>query len=193
MPGAAGHGHDWDFGASPALFGGASLPDVGACNKNGVFYALAASPLGSSPLWSLTVGIPTQAGVGTGECLASAVWDGPSGTFYIGGNQTTIGGTNYGGSIGQVNPATGSYIWHTGLPCAVEGTPTLDSAGVLAAGLYSCPKTSRTPGADLINASTGAILKSLPVGLSKVFGQPVFAQGTVFVATESNGLYDFAP
>ncbi len=193
VPGAAGHGHDYDFGASPALFGGTGLPDVGACNKNGVFYALAASPLGSSPLWTLTVGIPTAPPALTGECLAAAVWDGTAGTFYIGGNQTTIGGTHYGGSIGQVNPATGGYIWHTGLPCSVEGTPTLDSAGVLAVGTYSCPKTSRTPGAYLINASTGAILKFLPIPLSKVFGQPVFAQGTLFVATEANGLYDFAP
>lgn len=192
-PGTAGHGHDWDFGASPTLFGGAGLPDVGACNKDGVFYALAAKPLGSSPLWTLTVGVPTQPGVGTGECIAAAVWDGTAGTFYIGGDQTTIGGVTYRGSIGQVNPATGAYIWHIGLPCAVEGTPTLDSAGVLAVGTYSCPKSSRTPGAYLINASTGAILKSLPVGLTKVFGQPVFAQGTLFVATEADGLYDFAP
>ena len=44
-----------------------------------------------------------------------------------------------------------------------------------------------------INASTGAILKTLPVGSGRVFGQPVFAQGTLFVATEGNGLYDFAP
>jgi hypothetical protein len=28
---------------------------------------------------------------------------------------------------------------------------------------------------------------------SKVFGQPVFADDTLFVATETSGLYDFAP
>jgi len=39
----------------------------------------------------------------------------------------------------------------------------------------------------------GAILKTLPVGSSRVFGQPVFAQGTLFVATTTNGLFDFAP
>ena len=193
VPGAAGHGHDWDFGSSPTLFGGTGTPpDVGACNKNGVYYALAANPLGSSPLWALTVGIPTQLGARTGECIASAAWDGPAGTFYIGGNTTTIRGVTYGGSIGQVNPATGSYIWHTGLPCSVEGTPTLDSAGVLGVGTYSCPKPA-TPDAYLINASTGAILKSLSVGSTKLFGQLVFAQGTLFVATATNGLYDFAP
>ena len=72
------------------------------------------------------------------------------------------------------------------------GTPTLDTAGVLAVGTYSC-SGSNQPGAYLINASTGAILATLPVGNSRVFGQPVFAQGSVFVATESKGLYTFAP
>jgi outer membrane protein assembly factor BamB len=191
VPGAAGHGHDWDFGSSPTLFGGTGLPDVGACNKNGAYYALAANPLSSSPLWSLTVGDPAVMGAGTGECIASAVSDGPAGALYVAGNATTIGTVSYGGSIGQVNPATGSYLWHTGLPCAVEGTPSLDSAGVLAAGTFQFG--SCATGAYLINASTGAILTALPVGATRVFSQPVFAQGTLFVATETNGLYDFAP
>ena len=91
-----------------------------------------------------------------------------------------------------MNPSTGAFLWRTGLPCAVMGTPTLDSAGVLAAGTYRCVKPA-TPGAYLINAATGAILSTLPVATSKVFAQPVFAQGTLFVATESGGLYDLAP
>jgi outer membrane protein assembly factor BamB len=112
--------------------------------------------------------------------------------MYIGADATTIDGVSYGGSIGEVNPATGSYIWHTGLPCSVEGTPSLDSAGVIGVGTYTCP-ASVSPGAYLVNASTGAVLKSLPVGSSKIFGQLVFAQGALFVATANRGLYDFAP
>ena len=165
-PGTAGHGHDWDFGASPTLFAGPGMPaTVGACNKNGRFYALTAKPLARAPRWTDRVAAP----------------DG-----------TTIGATTYGGSIRQVNPATGAFIWQTGLHCAVMGTPALDSAGVLAAGTYSCPK-SQAPGAYLIKAATGAVLTTLPTGTSRVFAQPVFAQGTLFVATETNGLYDFAP
>jgi outer membrane protein assembly factor BamB len=189
-PGVAGGGHDFDFGASPTLFGaGGTPPDVGACNKNGKFYALAANPLSSSPLWTDMIGAPAGA---LSACLASAVWDGPAGALYLGGDGATIGGTSFGGSVRQVNPDTGTFIWQTGLPCAVMGTPTLDSAGVLAAGTYSCPGT-HTPGAYLISASTGAILKTLPVASGRVFGQPVFAQGTLFVATETHGLYSFAP
>lgn len=170
---------------------------MGACNKNGIYYALASRPLGSAPLWSVRIGAPSTGltvrtgGTSVGECIASAIWDGPAGTLYIGGNATTIGGTSYGGSISQVNPATGAFNWRTGLPCAVEGTPSLDSAGVLAAGTYSYGPGPT--GAYLINAATGAILTTLAVGSTRVFAQPVFAQGTLFVATETNGLYDFAP
>ena len=189
-PGTAGHGHDWDFGSSPTLFGSAGVPgDVGACNKNGLYYALSARPLGSAPLWTDTIAAP--AGM-TGSCFASAVWNGPAGTLYIGGGATTIGSTGYGGSVRQVDPATGGYIWQTGLPCTVVGTPTLDSAGVLAVGTYRCT-TPNTPGVYLIDSATGAMLTALPVGTSKVFSQPVFAQGTLFVATETQGLDDFAP
>ena len=189
-PGTAGHGHDWDFGSSPTLFGGIGTPpDVGACNKNGLYYALVASPLGSSPLWTDTIAAPA----GTiGSCFASAIWDGPAGALYIGGGATTIGATSYGGSIRQVNPATGAYLWQAGLPCTVVGTPTLDNAGVLAVGTYRCIAPN-TAGAYLINASTGAILTTLPVGSTRVFSQPVFAQHALLVATETDGLYDFAP
>ena len=189
-PGTAGHGHDWDFGSSPTLFGSLGVPpDVGACNKNGKYYALADNPLGSSPLWTDTLGVP---GGARGVCLSSAVWDGPAGTLYLSGDGTTIGGSSFGGSVGQVNPSSGAFAWHTGLPCAVMGTPSLDSAGVLAVGTYRCAKPA-TPAAYLLNAATGAILSTLPVGTSKIFAQPVFAQGTLFVATESGGLYDLAP
>jgi PQQ enzyme repeat len=189
-PGTAGHGHDFDFGSSPTLFGSLGIPpDVGACNKNGTYYALADNPLGSSPLWTVPLGAP---GGGHGICLSSAVWDGPAGTLYLSGNPTTIGGTSFGGSVGQVNPSTGAFLWHTGLPCAVMGTPSLDGAGVLAVATYGCTKPG-TPAAYLVSAATGAILSTLPTGASKVFAQPVFAQGTLLVATASGGLYDLAP
>jgi len=188
--GTAGHGHDWDFGSSPTLFGsGSPPPAVGACNKNGTYYALAANPLGSTPQWTDVIGAPAHS---DDSCLASSIWNGQAGALYIGGDPTTIGGTSYGGSVRRVDPATGAYLWQTGLPCAVMGTPSLDSAGVLAAGTYLCP-AGNTPGAYLINAATGAILKTLPVGSDPVFGQPVFAQGTLFVATATQGLFNFAP
>jgi polyvinyl alcohol dehydrogenase (cytochrome) len=190
-PGTAGGGQDFDFGSSPTLFGGSGTPpDVGACNKNGTYYALSDNPIGTSPLWADQIGAP--AGGGLSACLASSVWDGTTGGLYLSGDATAINGTSYGGSVRQVSPTTGAYIWQTGLPCAVMGTPSLDSSGVLAVGTYSCPQ-SAAAGAYLLNASTGAIIATLPIASSRVFSQPVFAQGTLFVATESGGLYDFAP
>jgi outer membrane protein assembly factor BamB len=186
-PGTAGH--DYDFGSSPTLFGPAGRAmEVGACNKNGLFYALQADPLGNSPLWTDRIGAASS-DLG---CIDSAVWDASAGALYIGGNQTTIGGVSYGGSISQINPATGAFAWRTGLPCGVRGTPTLDQAGVLGVGTYTCTSPS-TPGAYLINATTGTILAKLPTGSSPVFGQLVFDQGVLLVATETNGLYGFAP
>ena len=63
---------------------------------------------------------------------------------------------------------------------------------MLAVGTYGYANCNSF-GADLINAATGAILITLPVGSARVFAQPVFAQGTLFVATETNGLYNFVP
>ena len=72
------------------------------------------------------------------------------------------------------------------------GTPSLDAAAVLAVGTYAgCkPSTSKT-GAYLLNAGTGAMLATLPVNNGKVFSQPVFAGTSLYVATESGGLYAF--
>ncbi len=179
-PGTAGSGHDWDFGASPTLFGNSGTPaTVGACNKNGDFYALTANPLSSSPLWTDVIAAPDGT---TGSCFASADWDAPARDLYLSGGATTIGTTSYGGSIDEANLATGAYIWRTGLPCTVVA-----AAGVRCT-FYGCHSTSD---AYLIDAATGAILTTLPVGSTRVFGQPVFAQGALFVATETNGLYDF--
>ena len=108
------------------------------------------------------------------------------------GDATTIGSTSFGGSVREVDPATGAFGWQTGLPCSEVGTPSVDGAGVLAVATWACTAPN-TPGAYLLNAATGAILATLPVGTSHIFAQPVFAQGTLFVATQAAGLYDFAP
>jgi hypothetical protein len=63
-----------------------------------------------------------------GSCIASAIWDG-GGSLFVAGDATTIGGTSHGGALRKVDPATGGYLWQTGLPCAVMGTPSLNGAG----------------------------------------------------------------
>ena len=109
---------DSDFGGSPTLFtatiGGAATPMVGACNKNGIYYAWQEDDLAGGPVWQDHVGV-AYANTNS-ECDAAAIWTGSG--LYIAGNGATIGGTTYPGELQQVNPATGAYIWRTGLRTA---------------------------------------------------------------------------
>jgi outer membrane protein assembly factor BamB len=175
---------DSDFGASPTLFsaklGSSTVPMVGACNKNGIFYALRRGSLAAGPVWQFHVGSPAPE---PPTCLAAAVWDGSH--LFVSGNQTVIGGTAYQGSIASVNPATGTPGWQRGLPGPVVGSPTLDGGGVLAVPTYT------SSGLFLINAATGKILAQLATG--PVFGQPVFADNMMLVPTKLNGLWAYRP
>jgi outer membrane protein assembly factor BamB len=177
---------DGDFGASPgiwrAVVGGKVLELVGACNKNGTFYALNAATLTAGPVWQDTIGNPYPQG--PGECDAAPVWDGS--TLYLSSDGTTINGTAYAGSVRAVNPATGAIIWQTGLTGPPIGTPGMDGAGVIAAQTYG-PGTS-TNGIFLINAASGTILKTISYGASEIFAQPVFADQYLFVASQGMGL-----
>jgi outer membrane protein assembly factor BamB len=115
-PGTAGHGHDWDFGSSPTLFGttGGTPADVGACNKNGTYYALAAKTARQrAPVWMKTIGAP--AGSLT-SCIASAVWNGLTGRSISAATAPPSAPPATADRPRQVNPTTGSFIWQTGLP-----------------------------------------------------------------------------
>lgn len=170
---------DGDFGSSPTLFG----RYVGACNKNGIFYALTRVKLRLA--WWKRVGAPASKQLGFGRCISSAVYDGRH--LYLGADRVHVNGQTYEGSVTELNPATGRRIWVTGLPNAVLGTPSLDGAGVLAVGTFDF---TTTPNAIyLINAANGEILRSLMTG-GYDFGQSVFADGRLFVAN-SNGVYSW--
>ncbi|SRR6266487_2142271 len=171
---------DADFGASPALFG--SL--VGACNKNGIFYALHVPSM--TLAWERRVA-RSPGSTGKSRCIASSAYDGKY--IYVAATSTVIGGKAYRGSIRRLVPATGRVRWQTGLPNGVIGTPTLDGGGVIAVGTYGA---STTPNAVyLLNARTGHILRKLITGSSD-FAQNVFAGGWLFTAN-GNGVYAWAP
>ena len=131
-------------------------------------------------MWSAPVGDPSA-----GECDAAAVWVGQR--LFVSGPGVSIAGTSYGGSVSEVDPATGAFIWRTGLSGAIVGTPTEDGSGVIAAATYGSSNNLY-----LLNAQTGAILKTLPMTTEKVFSQPVFADGYVLLAGRSGGLKAFA-
>src|SRR5207237_4661902 len=65
---------DSDFGGSPGIWTSSGTEMVGACNKNGTFYAFNADSLSSGPAWQDQIGNPVT--VGPGQCNAAPVYDG---------------------------------------------------------------------------------------------------------------------
>ena len=182
---------DSDFGASPTLFQativGVSTPLVGACNKNGLYYALRQQDLAAGPVWQFQAGAPDN--IGPGLCLPAAIWDGSR--LFVAGNGTTINGTGYEGSVRQLDPATGTPIWETGLPGSILGSPSLNGSGVIAAVAFDTSGGKNA--AWLIDASTGALLKTITTKNSVEFAQPVFADNYLLFATSNHGLYAYRP
>ena len=62
------------------------------------------------------------------------------------------------------------------------GNPTLNGAGVLAAGTYNIANLTLNA-VYLLNAANGTILTTIPETNNIVFAQPVFAGTHFFVAT----------
>ena len=177
---------DSDFGGSPTLFtanlNGTPTPMVGACNKNGHFYAVDAA--------TMTLAWDFRLDKGRGPCLAAAIWDGKH--LFIAGNQGTVKGVKFLGTIRRMNPATGKPVWSTGLPNGgVLASPSMDGAGVIAAATYQA--SGGTNGVYLLDSKTGGILGFYPnPGNSKSSGQPIFSDGYLIESRE-NGLSVYAP
>jgi outer membrane protein assembly factor BamB len=185
---------DLDFGSSPTLFygtvAGRSTALVGACNKNGLYYALRRNAPNRGPVWSAQVG--AAAHTQQGMCLASAVWNARSNELYLAGNATTVNGQLFYGSVREVNPGTGATRWIQGLGCGVLGTPALDVAtGVLAVATWT-PCLNGSPAVYLLSAATGRLRGTLPVAAG-AFAQPVFAGRYLLVADESGQLTAYSP
>ena len=173
---------DADFGGSATVFSadldGTSTPMVGACNKNGVYYAVRQDNISAGPVWQSTITIPYPGG--SEECDSAAIWNGKS-LIIGGGAPTTIGGTTYLGSVQALNPATGKPLWQTGIPGFVVGTPTEDGDGVVAAQVYGAD-TEANQGVYLLNAANGDIIGRISLPKTLVFAQPVFAGNDLLVA-----------
>ena len=184
---------DLDFGSSPTLFYGTThrgpQPLVGACNKNGRYYALRRDALGR--------GRSGPAGRGgcphpSGHVPGVAVWNARSGDLYLAGNARYINGHGYDGSVREVSAGTGTTRWARGLGCGVSGTPALDAAtGVLAVATW-VPCRHRSPDVYLLSAATGRILGSVPLKVGG-FARPVFAGRYLFVADESGRVVAYSP
>ena len=166
-------GLNLDFNASPTLFAAGAIPMVGACDKNGVFYALKQADL-SSPVWTRQLGIVPAKG-SLAFCGGSAVWDGTS--LYVGADAQTS--TSAPGSMYRLNPSNGQVLWYTPLATGpVVGSPSLDGAGLLAVPTY---KLNGSSAVYLIDKTDGSIKRTLPYS-TPIFAQPVFTNGELLVA-----------
>ncbi len=178
---------DADFGGSPTMFsatiGGVQRQLVGACNKNGNYYALDATDLSAGPVWTFRVGVATAQGVLS--CLAAAAFDGS--LLYLAGNKTTIGGTTYAGSVRALDPATGAVVWESGLNSIVLGSPSINANKIMAAATYG---NGVVDGVYLIDGTNGNILTFMATG--KQFAQPVYADQYLLIANH-NILSAWAP
>jgi polyvinyl alcohol dehydrogenase (cytochrome) len=187
---------DDDFGASPTVFSatinGTTTPMVGACNKNGVYYALNAQTM--KLVWQVRIGASAN-GATQASCLAAAAYNGKD--LFMGGLGTTIGGQIFQGSVVELDPATGNVVWQTGLPAAVIASPAINGGGVLAVGTFAMGHAVCTTCATyLLDASNGQVLHQLTTGTGTDAGQIAFADGRVFVPISfgtAQGVYAFGP
>jgi outer membrane protein assembly factor BamB len=179
--------HDSDFGGSPTIFkatiDGNPTQLVGACNKNGKYYALDTSNMAAGPVWAYQVSFPFIPGQQNGLCLAAATFDGSR--LFVSGSKTTIEGVDYPGSIRQLDPATGVPVWETGLDGQIWGSPSMNGSGVIAAPTYNFVDPNSV---ILLDASNGNILGKVSVGSSQIFSQPVFNGRYLVVATKNGGM-----
>jgi outer membrane protein assembly factor BamB len=170
-------GEDSDFGASPVVFGSY----VGACNKDGMFYLLNQASM--TLQWQARIGDASNKGK-TGQCIAAPAFNGK--LLYFGGNQTTVNGVTYQGSVQARQPGTGALVWETPLTDGVTGSPSIDSGGVLAVPAYYAPAGSVPDAVYLLDPVSGRILRVLAHGTE--FAQAVFAGGWMFSA-DNDGVY----
>jgi len=192
---AAQQSGDGDFGASATTFtatlGGVPTPMVGACNKNGVYYAFRQSDLAAGPVWQRTITIPypTNGLYSAEECDAAAVWNGTD-LIEGGGAPSTPSDAPFSGSIQALDPATGAVIWRTHLDGTVVGSPSEAAGGVVAAPAYQSDNSQY--GVYLIDAATGTQVGFIATPNAGNFGQAVFVGNDLLIGSRPGlGLTDW--
>jgi polyvinyl alcohol dehydrogenase (cytochrome) len=184
---------DLDFGSSPTLFqataGGVPTPMIAACNKNGVLYAWRQMNLAAGPVWQRQI---SASGADGSSCITSPAYDGAAHLLIVAANSTTVAGAAAAGAVRALDPNTGNVVWEAALPCPAMGSPTIDiSTRLVAVPLYGCG-TGISPSVRVLDELNGAPLATL-AATGSVFAQPVFAEGRIYVASETGGMTAMAP
>lgn len=174
---------DGDYNASPAFFdatiGGVLTTMVGACNKNGIYYAWRAGHLTAGPVWTRRVGISNDVFLNKLRiCGGSSAWDAKTKRLLLGANQTTPTATKL-GSAYSLDPTTGMVRWYRALAAGpVIGSVSVNGAGVLAVPTYNASASANA--VYLLNDATGALLRTISTA-GPDFAQPVFSDSYLLV------------
>jgi len=172
---------DGDFGATPTLFsatiGGTVHNMVGLMNKNGIYYAFDRSNVSAGPVWQIQLST-------TPDNFASSSWDGTR--LYLAGNDTMLGGTSCNGTLGMVDPASGSFLWRDCLSGGkVEGTvTTVPGLAVVGVGsiLYA------------VDAASGQVLFSYQdTSFHWFYAGPSISNGVMYAPNSDGNFYAFTP
>jgi polyvinyl alcohol dehydrogenase (cytochrome) len=178
VPKSAQQFGDADFGATPTLFtatiNGVNRSLVGAMNKNGIFYAWDRTNLATGPVWQSTVADPS----GSPRSIASAAWDGTR--LYVAAGGVTLGGTTYYGNISALDPATGAFLWRTGIPGFMSGGITI-VPGVLVEGYGASGNLL------FLDPATGNSLRLYTMP-SRADGEVTVSNGIVYVPLQQGDL-----
>jgi outer membrane protein assembly factor BamB len=180
---------DLDFGSTPTLFtatiGGKVHRLLGVASKNGIYYAFDEANISTGPVWTVTVAVGGDAPqLGDGSISPSA-WDGTN--LYVGGGNTTIGGTGCTAGLRALNPATGAIAWER---CGEDG-PIIGAVtavpGVVAVGEGNALwLVATSDGHDLFkihDTSTN----------SQYYEGPTVANGILYIGNKDGELYAYRP
>jgi polyvinyl alcohol dehydrogenase (cytochrome) len=176
---------DFDFGTSPVLF---DLPDgrhlIAATNKNGFVYAMNRDDLAAGVLWKTEISAP-GASPDLGEsAISSPVY--ANGMVFVAGGKTNDG---FPGAIAALNPANGTVLWKMHPDGFV--LPAMAAVdGVLFAGVsHDSDKTGKL---YAIDQRSGAVLFTAPTK-GRLFAQPTWSQGMLYLLDDEGLLYAFKP
>jgi polyvinyl alcohol dehydrogenase (cytochrome) len=169
---------DPDFGSTPTLFtttiNGVARSLIGALHKNGIFYAWDRTNLAAGPVWQSTVADPS----GSPRSIASAAWDGTR--LYVAPGGVTLNGTSYYGNISALDPATGAFLWRTGVP------------GYMSAGITVVPGVLIEPygaGGNLLflDPATGNQIRLFGIK-NRADGEATVSNGIIYVSRDDGNL-----
>ncbi len=171
---------DSDFGTTPILFqdkAGNQL--VTAINKNGYAYTFKRNNLKAGPIWKQYIAVG-------GDCPLCGQGSISSGTFgdgklYLAGEDTTINGSGYQGSVRALDPSTGKVLWQHG-----------STGPILSALTYTNGMIIDTAGnvLEVLSAVNGSRLASYTLD-NQFYATPIVSHGQIIVGNTDGSIYAF--